>query len=761
MQANRFGTLLLTGVLLSFCISLLALTGCSRDICVDPYTHRYVCASPTVSADSGDTSDTSLVGDQGGGDATVLQLPFAAGTSWRCTQGTNGSYSHRYNSTLYGIDYDTPNDEAVEIYAPVSGIAHVHEESATSNFGYAVNIDVGSGYYVVLGHNSEIFVTDGEEVTAGELIAYDGCTGACSGDHSHVGLMEGDASEMAQYGTSVDDSFYAMDTSVDGAAFGTIDAQDFVCGTSDGHVYESALPVPEWHPDGSLVKVPSGPSVYLVQDGKARHVVDETTFWSYSLDFDDIALISDEELSCLGSGADIASSGSVEAGYGEDGNAWLVVSDTDGSSWKQRLPGGAEQDVMETWGLSGDLGMDATISQSTLDDHATRSGTAPFRDGSIVREQTASDVYVVSDGIALPVKDWDAYLLMGFANRSILTVSDGEVSDVMGNDVGSCSAGIWCLDAEAITTCGGGLDLGSGAEAGGEEIDTGGSTESGPSTETTDDTASDACADADSDGWCSESTGGSDCSDHAAAVNPGEIEVCGNGVDEDCSGTDEPCPASATDTDGDGIADDADNCPLHDNADQSDADGDGEGDACDPSTSSGSAADASDTASADTTEDSASAESTTDSSDSSSSSTSSSGDYVYLDDPFICFSSTGFRSPYDNADAYAVGYGDSLDWTLQASMLASPDGVASGYVCVDTTDWAYDDYELTLLSSIQSDGTEATTYSDTGDWWDNYAFCTDATDAVASDFCVSQGGWDYLVGFSKTTSGLFANGDGA
>lgn len=679
MQANRFGTLLLTGVAISFCLSLLALTGCARDICLDPYTHRYVCASPTAADDSGDTSDTSAVGDQGGGDATVLQLPFAAGTSWRCTQGANGSYSHSYDSTMYGIDLDTPNGEAVEIYAPASGVARVHEESATSNFGYAVNIDVGNGYYVVLAHNSEIFVTDGQEVAAGTLIAYDGCTGACSGDHSHVGLMEGDASEMAQYGTSVDDSFYAMDTSLDDAAFGTIDAEDFVCGTSDGHVYESALPVPAWHPNGSLVKVPDSPSVYLVQEGKARHVADEAAFWSYSLDFDDIALISDEELACLGSGDEIASSGSVEAGYGEDGNAWLIVSDTDGSSWKQRLPGGAERDVMESWGLSGDLGMDATISQSELDDHATRSGTAPFRDGSVVKEQTASDVYVVSDGIALPVKDWDAYLLMGFANRQILTVSDGEVSDVMGNDVGSCSAGIWCLDAEAITTCGGGLDLGSGAEAGGEEIDTGGSTE-------TDD------EDDEDDEVVEEDTGTTEDTDADPSVDTAA----------DATGDDTDVPDAATD----------------DTAAEPD-----------PSTSSGSEAEAS--------------------------------DYVYLSDPYVCFSTTGFRTPYDNADAYAVGYGDGLDWTLAADMRFAPDDVAPGYVCVDTTDWAYDDYQLTLLSSIQSDGTSATTYADTGDWWDNYAFCVDATDSVASDFCVSQGGWDYLVGFSKSTSGLFANGDGS
>ncbi len=659
MRSDRFFAAFYAGVLLSVCVSLLALAGCAVDPC-NPGWGIHACDG--TADDSGSSSDEN----QGGGDATVIQLPFAAGTSWRCTQGTNGSYSHTYDSTQYGVDYDTPNDSDVEIYSPVSGVAYVHEESATSNFGYAVNVDLGNGTYVVLGHNSQIFVTDGQEVAAGTLLAYDGCTGACSGDHSHVGLMEGDASEMAQDGTSVDDSFYTRDTNVDGSVLGAVDAEDFVCGTSDGHVYESALPVPQWHPDGTLVKVPSDPSVYLVEDGKARHVSDEATFWSYGLDFDDVALISDEELACLGTGDEISSSGSVAAGYGEDGNAWLVVSDTDGSSWKQRLPNGDEQDVLSSWGLSGDLGMDETISQSELDRYATRSGTAPFRDGAIVKEESASDVYVVSDGIALPVKDWDAYLLMGYANRAILTVSDGEVSSVMGNDgVGSCSAGVWCLDAEAVTTCGGGLDLGSGAEAGGEEIDTGGSTETDP----VDDTGSNETDSSDSD------TGTGDSSSE---------------------------PPAEEDT------------------------------AADTSTSSGSEVDTSDTAA-----------------------------YVYLDDPFVCFSTTGFRTPYDNADAYAVGYGGTLDWTLQASLLASPDDVATGYVCLDTSSWVYDDYELTLVSSIQSDGSAATSYLDVGDWWDNYDFCTDGSDASAGDYCVSQGGWDYLVGFTKTTSGLFPNGDGA
>lgn len=637
MRSDNFGNVLYAGVLLSLCVTLLAIDGCAYDPC-NPGWGIHAC-----DATSGG-SDTSSTDDQGGGDDIVLPLPFAAGTSWRCTQGANGTYSHQGTSTIKSADFDTPNDSVVEIYASVSGVARVHVESATSNFGYHVLIDLGNGYYVVLGHFSEIFVTDGQEVAAGTLIGYDGCTGACSGDHSHVGLMEGDASEMAQYGTSVDVSFYTRDTNVDGSVLGAVAVGDLACGTTDGHLYESALAVPQWHPNGTLVKVPDSPNVYLVEDGNARHIADEATFWSMNFDFDDLALISDEELACLGVSYEISSPGSIGAAYDSSETAWLVVTDTDGSSWKQKIASDGRDGVLASWGLSGDDLADAdALDDDDLDRYATRSGTAPFRDGAIVKESSRSDVYVISDGVALPVKDWDAYLLMGFANRAILTVDDGEVESVMGNDgVGSCSAGVWCLDAEAITTCGGGLDLGSGAEAGGEEVDTGGSTETEEDEE-----------------------------DEEVVVEDTEEE---------------------------------------------------------------------------STEDAASSAST---------------DYVYLDGPYVCFSTTGFRSPHDNADAYAVGYGGALDWTLQADLLASPDDVASGYVCFDTSAWAYDDYELTIVSSIQSDGSASTTYLDVGDWWDNYDYCTDGSDASATDFCVSQGGYDYLVGFSKTTSGLFPNGDGA
>lgn len=677
---------------------LLLLATTSLIACHDPCNPGHGMGNVCQSAGE----DPSLADVGGGG--TSIPLPFAEGESARCTQGVGGSYSHTGDSTEFGIDLDTPNDSDVEIYAPVGGIVRVHTESATSGFGYHVSIDIGGGSYVVIAHFSQIFVVDGDEVAAGQLIGYDGCTGACSGDHVHVGLMEGDPAEMAQFADSVDVLFRTADMDADDPAFGDVAASDFVCGTSDGHVYASDLAVGKWHPDGTLVMAPNDPKVYMVEDGKARHVANETVFWSHNWDFEDLVYVSDEEIACFGEGAEIASEGSVRAGYGEDGGTWLLVEDTDGSAWKQRLPGGEEEEVMASWGLSGDLGMDEIFPEETLDAYLTRLGTAPFRDGSVLKESGRSDVYVTSNGVALPVKDWDTYLLLGFGGRDILELDDGAVAEVMGDgNVGSCAAGIWCLDAEAVTACGGGLELGSG-EAGGEEVDTGAAEEE-------------------------------------------------EGVDTGEEAEEEP------DTDGDGVPDADDNCPLHDNVDQGDIDRDGDGDSCDTDMDGDGVSNTDDCDMLDPSvgecEEEAVEEEEEEEAD-----TDEWADYIWIDGDSLCFSADGFAFPYDSADAYLVGYGGrtlALDFTFQEDFRLSESG---GAYCLDTSALDFDDYEATLVSSLDASGGSATSHADTGDWWDNYDFCTSGSDAAAQ-FCASQGGWDYLVAFSVTSSGLFANGDGA
>ena len=47
--------------------------------------------------------------------------------------------------------------------------------------------------------------------------------------------------------------------------------------------------------------------------------------------------------------------------------------------------------------------------------------------------------------------------------------------------------------------------------------------------------------DADRDGYIYVKYGGDDCNDLNPAIHPNAVEICGNGIDEDCSGTDLPC----------------------------------------------------------------------------------------------------------------------------------------------------------------------------------------------------------------------------
>ena len=55
--------------------------------------------------------------------------------------------------------------------------------------------------------------------------------------------------------------------------------------------------------------------------------------------------------------------------------------------------------------------------------------------------------------------------------------------------------------------------------------------------------------DVDQDGY---STADGDCNDNDATIHPGATDTCGDGIDQDCDGSDTTCPTTETDNDGDG-----------------------------------------------------------------------------------------------------------------------------------------------------------------------------------------------------------------
>jgi len=71
------------------------------------------------------------------------------------------------------------------------------------------------------------------------------------------------------------------------------------------------------------------------------------------------------------------------------------------------------------------------------------------------------------------------------------------------------------------------------------------------------------CPDLDEDGYTDEACGGDDCDDSDPAVNPGAMEVCDNGIDDDCDGDidgdDSEC--SCLDSDADGFSPVGGPCP--------------------------------------------------------------------------------------------------------------------------------------------------------------------------------------------------------
>jgi murein DD-endopeptidase MepM/ murein hydrolase activator NlpD len=130
-------------------------------------------------------------------DGYVYSLPYAPGSSYKVTQGHNGSYSHT-GAEQYAIDWRMPVGTAV--HAARSGIvAKVKDDSSKgggdrkyehcANYILIRHDDGTLANYAHLQKAGSLVVV-GQTVEAGDLIGFSGSTGFSTGPHLHFAVFK-------------------------------------------------------------------------------------------------------------------------------------------------------------------------------------------------------------------------------------------------------------------------------------------------------------------------------------------------------------------------------------------------------------------------------------------------------------------------------------------------------------------------------------------------------------------------------------------
>jgi murein DD-endopeptidase MepM/ murein hydrolase activator NlpD len=121
---------------------------------------------------------------QSGGIATSTRsgaAPSAAGLIWPVSGPVTSPFGMRWGRMHEGIDIGAGS--GAPIYAAAAGV--IVYAGWLGGYGNLVIIDHGGGLATAYGHQSQIAVSNGQQVGQGQLIGYIGCTGHCFGSHLH------------------------------------------------------------------------------------------------------------------------------------------------------------------------------------------------------------------------------------------------------------------------------------------------------------------------------------------------------------------------------------------------------------------------------------------------------------------------------------------------------------------------------------------------------------------------------------------------
>ena len=126
------------------------------------------------------------------GTASTTSHAGAPAFIWPVSGPITSPFGQRWGTLHPGIDIGVPS--GTPVHAAAAG--KVVWCGWMSGYGNLVMIDHGGGYATAYGHNTSVAVSCGQEVAQGQVIAYSGCTGFCTGPHVHF--------EVRVNGTPVD-----------------------------------------------------------------------------------------------------------------------------------------------------------------------------------------------------------------------------------------------------------------------------------------------------------------------------------------------------------------------------------------------------------------------------------------------------------------------------------------------------------------------------------------------------------------------------
>jgi hypothetical protein len=233
-----------------------------------------------------------------------FKLPLPAGKDWllsvetgkptsQCSSGIGGRFygggfdCFHTGTSKYSLDFIDNNRQDgeltgradVDILAAAAGTVS-NVITSTTGFGNHVIINHGSGYTTIYGHlkSNSFTVSQGQAVTAGTKIGVMGTTGNSTGIHIHF--------EVRFNGQGSAESPTLDQVVLDGRRM-----IDYLVGTTSSPTYYRSNNVscgngsstsfrvnggPPVHPNGSLVKVSSNNTVYLIWNGQKRGITSES-----------------------------------------------------------------------------------------------------------------------------------------------------------------------------------------------------------------------------------------------------------------------------------------------------------------------------------------------------------------------------------------------------------------------------------------------------------------------------------------------------